>query len=276
MMKKKRLSRTAYPVLLAVLLLTFTGCSQYAKLQKTMNVEYKYEMGKAYFIEGKFDRAAEMLEDVNAFMKGSANGEECLYMLGMCYFNQQDYVSASTYLQTYCTSYPRGLYTEQARYHTVVALFRDTPDPRLDQSSTARAISEIQLFNEYYPYSRYHARVEEMLYALYDRLVEKEYRSAQLYYNLGNYMGNNYQACIITAQNALRDYPYTSLREELSFLIFKAKYTMAKESVKDKMLDRYRDAVDEYYAFKNDFPESSRMKEATAMFNEAEKAMKKL
>ena len=253
-----------------------TACTPFAKVQKTMNVQYKYEAAKAYFVEGKYDRAAELLEDVNAFMKGSANGEECLYMLAMCYFNQKDYISASTYLQTYSTSYPSGLYAEQARYHAIIALYRDTPDPRLDQSSTARAIEEIQLFNEYYPYSRYHAQVEDILYTLYDRLVEKEYRSAQLYYNLGNYMGNNYQACIITAQNAMRDYPYTKYREELSFLVLKAKYTMARESVKDKMLDRYRDAIDEYYAFKNEFPESTRLKEATNMFNDAERAIKRL
>ena len=253
-----------------------TACTPFAKVQKTMNVQYKYEAAKAYFVEGKYDRAAELLEDVNAFMKGSANGEECLYMLAMCYFNQKDYISASTYLQTYSTSYPSGLYAEQARYHAIIALYRDTPDPRLDQSSTARAIEEIQLFNEYYPYSRYHAQVEDILYTLYDRLVEKEYRSAQLYYNLGNYMGNNYPACIITAQNAMRDYPYTKYREELSFLVLKAKYTMARESVKDKMLDRYRDAIDEYYAFKNEFPESTRLKEATNMFNDAERAIKRL
>jgi len=275
-MKKGLIIHTLRLMLSALVLTTLSGCSQYLKVQKTMNAEYKYEAAKAYFVEGNYTRAAELLEDVNAFMKGSANGEECLYMLSMCYFNQKDYVSASTYLQTYCSSYPRGLYTEQARYHAVVALYRDTPDPRLDQSSTVRAIEEIQLFNEYYPYSRYHTQVENMLYALYDRLVEKEYRSAQLYYNLGNYMGNNYQACIITAQNALRDYPYTQFREELSFLILKAKYTMAKESVKDKMIDRYRDAIDEYYAFKNEFPESTRLKEATNMFNESEKAIKRL
>ena len=273
---KKKTPHILCTLLSAIVLFATTGCSQYLKVQKTMNVEYKYEVGKAYFIEGKYDRAAELLEDVNAFMKNSANGEECLYMLSMCYFNQKDYISASTYLQTYCTSYPRGLYAEQARYHAVLALFRDTPDPRLDQSSTVRAISEIQLFNEYYPYSEYHAQVENMLYELYDRLVEKEYRSAQLYYNLGNYMGNNYQACIITAQNALRDYPYTKYREDLSFLILKAKYTMAKESVKEKMIDRYRDAMDEYYAFKNEFPESSRLKEAAAMFKDSEKAVKRL
>lgn len=275
-MKKgfKHIAPFALICLLTVIALT--SCSQYTKVEKSTNADFKYEMGKAYFIEGRYTQAISLLEDVNAFMKGSANGEECLYMLAMAYYNTEDYVTAAQYLQTYCSLHPKGLYAEEARYHSVCALFLDTPDPRLDQSSTVRAISEIQVFNDYYPYSKYRLPVQDMLYTLHDRLVEKEYRSAQLYYNLGNYMGNNYQACIITAQNALRDYPYTKFREDLSFLILKAKYTMAKESVKDKMLDRYRDAIDEYYAFRNEFPESNLLKDATQMFEDSQKAIKKL
>ena len=271
----KRTKRHTAICALACLLgvLTLAGCSQYTKVEKSTNAEFKYEMGKAYFIEGRYSQAISLLEDVNAFMKGSANGEECLYMLALCYYNQKDYVTAAQYLQTYYSTYPKGIYAEEARYHSARALFLDTPDPRLDQSSTVRAISEIQLFNDFFPYSKYRLSVQDMLYTLQDRLVEKEYRSAQLYYDLGNYMGNNYQACIITSQNALREYPYTKFREELSFLIFKAKYTMAKESVTDKMLDRYRDAVDEYYAFRNEFPESKHMKQATRMFDDAQKAI---
>ena len=113
-----------------------------------------------------------------------------------------------------------------------------------------------------------------MLYELHDRLVEKEYRSAKLYYDLGNYMGNNYRACIITAQNALNDYPYTKLREDLSILILRARYSMAKESVQEKMIDRYRDTEDEYYAFKNEFPESKYMKEADKIYRETQKVLK--
>lgn len=271
-MKKSTLS-----ILAGLLLALCLGsCSQYTKVQKTMIPDYKYELAKAYFIEGKFTKASQLLEDVYAFMKGSANGEESLYMLAMAYFNDGDYVSAAQYFQTYCSTYAKGLYSEQARYHTVKALYLDTPDPRLDQSSTIRAINEIQIYLEYFPYSDHKRDVQDMLYILQDRLVEKEYRSALLYYDLGNYMGNNYQACIITAQNALHDYPYTKFREELSFLILKAKYTMAKESVKEKMLDRYRDAVDEYYAFRGEFPESEKMRDAVKMFENAQAAIKKL
>ena len=41
---------------------------------------------------------------------------------------------------------------------------------------------------------------------------------------------------------------------------------MAQESVAEKRDARYRDAIDEYYAFKNEFPESSFMKEADRIF----------
>ena len=98
--------------------------------------------------------------------------------------------------------------------------------------------------------------------------------SAILYYNLGNYLGNNYESCVITAQNALKDYPYTDYREELSILILRARHEMAIYSVEDKKMDRYRETVDEYYAFKNEFPESKYLKEAEKIFNESQKVIK--
>ena len=256
-------------------LLLLSGCTQYAKVQKSMNFEYKYELAKAYYMEGEYSQACSLLEDVLAFTKGTSYAEESLYMLSMCYYNMGDYVTASHYFSTYFNTYPRGIYAETARFMSARALFLDTPDPRLDQSSTIKAIGEIQVFTEYYPYSEYKEQAHEMLYELHDRLVEKEFRSAQLYYDLGNYMGNNYQSCIITAQNALNDYPYTKLREELSMLVLRARYGMAKESVAEKMVDRYRETVDEYYAFKNEFPESKYMKEADKIYRETQKILKK-
>ena len=147
--------------------------------------------------------------------------------------------------------------------------------PELDQTSTYNAIQELQLFIEYYPTSEYKREAQEMLFAMHDILVEKDYLSAKLYYDLGSFdvMRNNYQACIVTAQNALKDYPYTKLREDLSMLILRAKYKMAYKSVEDKKVDRYRDAVDEYYAFKNEFPESKYLEEAEKYYREALKVV---
>ena len=83
--------------------------------------------------------------------------------------------------------------------------------------------------------------------------------------------GNNYLASIVTAQNVLKEYPYTRLREDLYILILRAKYHMAKESVLEKREDRMRETVDEYYAFKNEFPESKYMKEVEGIFADVSK-----
>ena len=198
-------------------------------------------------------------------------------MLAMTYFNQGDYISASHYFNVYYTTYPRGTYTELARFFCGKSLYLDTPEPRLDQTSTYKAIEELQMFIEYFPTSPRKDIAQNMIFELQDKLVEKEYLSAKLYYDLGSYTGNtsysstgnNYLAAVVTAQNVLRDYPYTKRREDLSILILRAKYDMAKQSVFEKREERMRDAIDEYYAFKNEFPESKYIKEVEAIYQDA-------
>lgn len=260
----------------------FSSCGEYNKVLKSTDYEYKYEAAKSYFAKGQNSKAATILEELIPIMKGTAYGEESLYMLAMTYFNQGDYVTASHYFNTYYTTYPRGTYTELARYNSGKALYLDTPEPKLDQSSTYKAIQELQMFMEYFPRSERRELAQNMIFELQDKLVEKEYLSAKLYYDLGSYTGNtvysstgnNYLAAIVTAQNILKDYPYTKLREEFSILILRAKYDMAKESVIEKKEERMLETVDEYYAFKNEFPESKYMKEVENIYKDASKYIK--
>lgn len=258
--------------LLAMLLLS--SCGEYNKLLKSTDYEYKYEAAKSYFAKGQYSRSVTLLNELITILKGTDKAEESLYMLGMSYYNQQDYQTAAQTFIQYYNVYPRGTYTELARFHAGKALYLDTPEPRLDQTGTYSAIQQLQMFMEYFPESSKKEEAQNMIFALQDKLVMKEYLSARLYYNLGNYLGNNYQACVITAQNALQDYPYTNLREDLSILVLRAKYELAVYSIEEKKLERYREAVDEYYAFKNEFPESKYSKEAEHIFAEAQKVLK--
>lgn len=253
--------------------LGLTSCGEYNKLLKSTDYDYKYEAAKSYFAKGQYNRAATLLNELIAILKGTDKAEESLYMLGMCYYNEQDYQTAAQSFIQYYQVYPRGTYAELARFHAGKALYLDTPEPRLDQSSTYKAIEELQMFMEYYPQSVKHQEAQQMIFELQDKLVMKEYLSAKLYYNLGNYRGNNYQSCVITAQNALKDYPYTNLREDLSILILRAKYELAVYSVEERKQERYRETVDEYYAFKNEFPESKYLKEAEKIFERSQNAL---
>ncbi len=251
---------------LALLMALMTGCSGYNKILKASDYNTKYSLAKTYFLEGHYTTCSTMLEECVAYQRGTAQAEESMYLLATCYYNLEDYLSASQYYLACYKTYPNSTYSENCLYWSGKSLYLDTPDPRLDPTSTTAAIMQLQRFVETYPNSKYRDEAENMIYTMYDRLVEKEVGTAELYYNMGNYLGNNYRSCIVVAQNALRDYPYTKYREKLSMLVLKAKFQMAQESVLSKRDDRYRDAIDEYYAFKNEFPESSYMKEAEKMY----------
>ena len=253
---------------------TLTSCGEYNKLLKSTDYEYKYEAAKNYFAKGQYNRSATLLNELITILKGTDKAEESLYMLGMSYYNQKDYQTAAQTFITYFNTYPRGTFTELARFHAGKALFLDTPEPRLDQSSTYQAIQQLQMFLEYYPQSSRKQEAQNMIFALQDKLVLKELYSAKLYYNLGNYLGNNYQSCVIVAEDAMRDFPSTKLREDLSLLVVRSKYQIALKSIQEKQADRFRDVIDECYAFKTDFPDSKHTKEINEIFSASSKRVK--
>ena len=264
-----------YILISAVLM--FCSCDTYNKILTTNNIDYKYEAAKDFYLKGEYSKSAQLLEGMVTLLKGSDKAEESLILLAKCYYDSKDYDTASQYFKVYYTNYPRGEFAEYARFHSGKSLFMDITEPELDQSGTYLAISELQLFMEYFPLSPLRSEAQDMIVKMHDLLVEKDYLSAKLYYELGDFMayrGNNYLACIITAQNALKDYPYTAMREELSILILRARYRMAYNSIEEKKHERYRETIDEYYAFKTEFPDSKYLGEAEDYFKEATKFVK--
>jgi len=248
------------------------SCSNYNNVLRADDYDYRYEAAKEYFSAGEYVRCYQILEDAVLLLKSTSNGEESLYMLAMSYYNLRYYDTASEYFERYYSSYPKGTYTELARYYAGKSGFMQAPDPRLDQTATYSSLKSLQDYLEYYPYSDRREEVTDMIYQLQERLALKEYESALLYYNLGNYTGNciyggnNFDACILTAENALKTFPYTNYREDLLMLILRSRFKLAQNSIEQKADERYRSAIDEYYGFKNEFPESKYMKEADKIF----------
>ena len=109
------------------------------------------------------------------------------------------------------------------------------------------------------------------MFELQEKLALKELMATKLYFNLGTYMGNNYLSAVITAQNALKNYPYSKYREEFMYLIAKAKYELALVSVDEKLQGRYRDVVDEYYNYTNEYPEGKYLKDIQKYYDYASK-----
>lgn len=269
------------PLLLVLTMLS--ACSEFSAVLKSDDYEYKYEAAKALYADGHYRQAAELFSMLLAPLKGTSYGEESLYMLAESNLRAKDYESAAMFFKKYYQVYPKGHYMEMARFNSGYSLYKQVADIRLDQTSTMEAIREYQDFLDYCPNTGLKEQTHAVIYELQDRLVEKEYLSAKLYYDLGTYTlnsiygGNNYEACVVTAQNALNDYPYASagLREDLSILILRAKYHLARQSVEAKRVERFRDAIDEYYAFENDFPESKYLQEANSIFRYSQRMVER-
>lgn len=253
------------------LLLALVSCGEYTKVLKSTDVDYKFDFAKRAYDQKKFLQASTVLESIVTPLRGGPNGEEALFLLAMSYYENKDYLNSAVYFKTYYNRYPKGKYTELARFYSGYGYYLDSPDPQLDQSTTVKAIEELQAFLDYFPKSDRVTVAQNAIFEMQDKLTLKELQNAQLYYNLGNYLGNNYESAIIVSQNALKTYPYSKYKEDFELLILKSKFQEAKQSINERQADRYRDVVDEYYSFINNYPDSKHKKEAETIFKIASK-----
>lgn len=243
-----------------------TSCGEYQKMLKSRDPEARFEYAKKAFEEGKYAQTYTLLEDIVTWFKGTDKAEESLYLLGLSHYENKNYQDAASYFQTYYQRYPRGKYSEMARFYSGYAYYLDSPDPQLDQSETVKAIEELQAFLDFYPRSDKVTIAQNAIFEMEDKLTLKELQNAQLYYNMGIYRGNNYESAIIVAQNAVKEYPYSKYKEDLEMLILKAKYQEANLSVEERKADRFRDVIDEYYSFINNYPDGPNRHEADNIF----------
>ncbi len=264
-------------VKLFILLITavmFTSCGEYQHVLKSTDANYKLDFAKRAFEQKKYVQAATVLEDIVPIFKGNEKAEDALYLLALSDYENKDYPNASAYFRSYYTRFPKGKYTELARFYCGYGYYLDSPEPQLDQTGTVKAIEELQGFLDYFPHSDKVSLAQSAIFEMQDKLTLKELQNAQLYYNLGNYLGNNYESAIIVAQNAIKSYPYSKYKEDLEMIILKSRYQVASQSIDEKKTDRFREVIDEYYSFINNYPDGPNRHEADNIFKIASRHVK--
>lgn len=252
-----------------LLTLLITSCGEYNKILKSSDNELKYTYAKKYYEEKKYSKAITLLEDLIPVFKGTSQAEESLFLLAQCYFYDKDYTSANLFYNRYYSTYPKGEYAELARYNAAYGLYLDSPDPRLDQTNTYKSMQEFQVFMEMYPQSDKTQLAQDLLFEMQEKLAYKEFLACQLYFNLGNYMGNNYESCVVTAREALKSYPYSKYAEDYQILILRSRFELADNSIDERKPERFRDVIDEHYNYKNMFPDGKYVKDAEKFYRQA-------
>ncbi len=254
--------------ILTILMLTLTATAkknEYKAIMKSGDNNLKYEYAITCFNNKQYKKTIELLEDIQQYFRGTETAQSITYYLAQSYIKRKDYESAIHYLESYIATYLRGDYLEECNYMLAYCHYKMSPEYELDQTSTYAAIEQLEKCLILFPYNEKAADAKTMLAEMKDKLAQRELSNATLYYNLGMYMGNNYRAAVVTATNAMNDYPDCKYIEQFAYIIVKSKYKETINSAATKLYDRSEDAADECYYFLNEYPDTKHRKEIEKM-----------
>ena len=255
--------------IISLSLLLFCSCSEYSKLLKSTDYELKKTKALEYYAETKYVKTTELLSQILPRYRGSEEAEELNWINARSYYGMKDYMMAGSQFKMFVDQFPFGKYAEEAYFFAAYCDYLLSPRPDLDQEYTRHAIEGFDLFITKYGYS---PRVEESngyIIELENKLVEKNYNSARLYYDM-----KEYKAAVVAIENSLNAYADSKYREEMMFLKLNSLYLYAVNSMPNMQRTRYQDTLDEYYSFIEEYPDSEFSREVNSIYQRTERFLR--
>jgi outer membrane protein assembly factor BamD len=250
-------------ILLIITSLIISGCAGYNKLLKNPDPEKRYKAALEYYNNKKYVKSTPLFESLNAIYDGQPRGDTVGFFIAKGYYIMSDYFSAASALERFTRVFGRSPFAEEAYYMRAVNLYKMTSRASLDQTNTIDAIAAFDMFESKFPASEF-GKDSNYLNELKERLEEKSYMSAKLYYQI-----EDYKAAIVALRNSIREFPHSKYNEEQSFLMLQSSYIYAKKSVRKMQPERYIATIDEYYNFVSEYPDSKYKTEAEAIYNQS-------
>ena len=248
-------------IIAGLLLLIFSSCGDFNKIVKSTDYEFKYKKALEYYEAGDYVKASTLLQELLNIYRGTSRADKIFYYYAKSQFGVKDYLMAGQYFKTLLDRFPRGEFSEEAQFMVGYCFYLESPNPRLDQEVSQKAIDALQLFINVYPRSERVEEANRLIIELRDKLVFKSYLSGKLYFDLGSY-----RAAVVALENSLKDFPDTRYREELMYMLLKSKYLLAINSVEERKYERLSSALDEYFTFADEFPESRYRREVDRFY----------
>ena len=130
--KSQALKKIRYYLLALVAAVALPGCTEYQRILKSTDTDAKLEFARKAFDEKRYVQASTVLSDIAMQIRGSEKAEDALYLLALSYYESKDYLNSGVCFKQYYQRYPRGKYTELARFYSGYGYYLESPDPQLD------------------------------------------------------------------------------------------------------------------------------------------------
>ena len=258
-------------ILILLISLSFIACkSEFERVRTSNDSEAIYKKALEYYDNEDWLKAQTLLELSIPSYRGKDEAEELFFKYANAHFLNDEYILAAHYFKSFATTFYNSDKKEEAEFLSAYSNYQLSPNPKLDQTNTAKAIEGFQIFVNTYPNSE---RVEEC-----NRLIDelrakgevKAFEQGKLYYNIGQY-----QSAVKSFSNMLNDYPDSKNAERVRFLMVKASYQLANKSVYDKKEERFDNVVSLYKVFKKKHASSEYLEEVENIHKDALKALQK-
>jgi outer membrane protein assembly factor BamD len=256
-----------YIVLIIVMLVS--SCGEYEKLLKSTDYDLKKEKAIEYYNATQYVKATELFAQILPRYRATEEAEALNFMNAKSYYGMKDYIMAGSYFKSFIEQYPFGKNSEEANFLAAMCDYYLSPKPTLDQENSRKALEGFNLFISRFPSS---PKVEESLgyiKELEEKLVEKSYISAKLYYDM-----RQYKAAVVALNNSLKEYADTKYREEMMFLKLNSLFLYAENSLAIRQKERYQATLDDYYSFMEEYPESKYDREVKRIYDETASYLK--
>ncbi len=215
----------------------FASCkSEFEKIRTSGDIKLLTEKANQYFEASDYVKAQSLYELIIPSYRGKQELEDIYYKYAYTYYNTKQYILAAYYFKNFSTTFPNSSYREEIAFMSAYSNYKMSPTFRLDQTYTATAIDELQIFANTYPDSERVQQANDLIDELRLKQEEKAFQQGELYYNT-----RQYQASVQSLENLLKDFPDTKRAEEIRFLIIQATYDLAENSVIDKQEERYEE-----------------------------------
>ena len=248
-------------IIILIITLLVSSCGEYEKLLKSTDFELKKTKAKEYFDEGKFLKATELLSQIIPRYRATEEAEGLYWLNAQSFYGMKDFYMAGAEFRKISDLYPYGEHAEEATFMTAMCDYFNSPRSDLDQTNTMNAIEGFVIFITKYPTSSKAEDARGFMNELTERLVQKSYNSARLYYDM-----KQYKAAVVALDNSLKEYPETKYREEMMYLKLHSLFLYAEYSIAARQTERYQSALDDYFTFIEEFPNSSYSKEVARIY----------